>query len=203
MIYRGARILAVLAVAGHDQAWLRRATRLGVNTIGRLLQVGQQTPAATTLEAVARSLGVTAAWLEPDDARRELTASESAELRRCVRILRAIARGTRIDARTVPNVQPETTPEAYRVIGDSLARAGLLDGDLVHVRPAERARDVAGALVVARLNGSLYLKRLMVATGGVIVLRSAADGYEPIVIRRADAFTLLGEVVTSVREYRR
>ncbi|HEX6087389.1 MAG TPA: S24 family peptidase [Thermoanaerobaculia bacterium] len=199
---RGARILTLLAIMGRDHYWLRRETRLGVNTIGRLLGDPQQTPSPRTLDAVARTLEVTTAWLEPDDARRILGAAEAGELRRCVRVLRAIARATRIDARGEPNVRPEPEPHTYRVVGHSLARAGLLDGDLATVRPAERVRDVSGAWVVARLNGSLYLKRLKVWMEGAIVLRSAADGYDPIVVGPADAFELLGEVVALAREYR-
>jgi SOS-response transcriptional repressor LexA len=174
---------------------------LGVNTIGRLLDDSHQTPSRRTLEAVARTLQVTTAWLEPDDARRTLGGTETAELRRCVRVLRAIARGTRIDARGEPNVRPEPESHTYRVVGNSLARFGLLDGDLATVRPMERVRDVAGALAVVRLNGSLYLKRLMVWIEGAIVLRSAADGYDPILVGPADAFALVGEVVSCTREY--
>jgi SOS-response transcriptional repressor LexA len=215
MIYRGARILAALAIAGRTQTWLRRETRLGVHTIERLLHDTQQTPAPATLEVVARSTGVSTAWLDPDDARRELTANETAEVRRCVDVLRGVARGERADARSLPNVRVETrrhVPHAfrvhgarqvYRVLGDSLAHAGVLDGDLAYVRPTARVRDVVGSLVVARLNGELYLKRLMVAERGVVLLASAADRFEPIVIGGADRFALLGEVVACVREYRR
>jgi hypothetical protein len=38
---------------------------------------------------------------------------------------------------------------------------------------------------------------------GRVTLQSAADGYEPIVISDDDRFSLIGEVVASVREYRR
>lgn len=198
---RGARILTLLAIMGRDPLWLHRQTRLGVNTIGRLLRDSSQTPSLRTLDAVARSLEVTTAWLEPHDARRTLGGTEAAELRRCVRVLRAIAHGTRIDARDEPNVLAEPESHTYRVIGNSLERAGLLHGDLATVCPTERVRDVSGALAVVRLNGSLYLKRLKVWIEGVIVLRSAADGYDPIVVGPADAFALVGEVVALTRLY--
>ncbi|HEX6100981.1 MAG TPA: S24 family peptidase [Thermoanaerobaculia bacterium] len=212
MIARGARILAVLAAAGHDPAWLQRTARLGTDTIARLLDDARQTPSAATLDAVARTAGVTAAWLDPDGARRELTATAAAEVRRCARVLRGVARGERIDARRIPNVRPEPARrvphsfrvhgarQVYRVLGDSLVHAGLLDGDLAYVRPADRVRDVVGALVVVHVNGMSYLKRLTVAQGGVVVLSSAAEGYEPILIGAEDGFVLLGEVVACVRE---
>lgn len=73
MIDCGARILTVLAIAGHDRAWLQRTTRLGANTIGRLLRDWQEMPAPATVEAVARSAGVSTEWLIAGDARRPLT----------------------------------------------------------------------------------------------------------------------------------
>lgn len=212
MIERGARILTVLAIAGRDRAWLQRATGLGVNTISRLLHDGRQTPAAGTLRAVAQAAGVSVAWLRADGARRTLSDAETDDLRRCLRTLQSIARGRRLDARTVSNVRPEPArrvPRAfrlhgarqvYRVIGDSLARAGLLDGDLVYVRPAGRVRDAVGAHVVARLNGALYLERLTVTARGRIALVSDAEGYEPIVVHARDELALIGEVIGAVRE---
>lgn len=211
MIYRGARILTVLAIAGRDQAWLREAAGLGVNTIAGFLH-GGRTPAAGTMRAVARAAGVSVAWLHPDDAGRTLSDAETDDLGRCLRTLRSIARGSRIDARTVPNVSAEPARrvphgfrvrgarQVYRVRGDSLARAGLLDGDLVYVRPTDRVRDVVGAHVIARINGTLYLKRLRVAARGRITLCSDAGAYQPIVVSATDDFALVGEVIASVRE---
>ena len=92
-------------------------------------------------------------------------------------------------------IQPRTA------LASSLAGFGVLDGDLAYVRPTGRVRDVVGSLVVVRVNGKLYLKRLLVAPRGVVMLVSAAGGYEPMVIGKTDAFALLGEVVASSREY--
>jgi Peptidase S24-like len=209
---RGARLLAVLAAAGHDRAWLQRTTGLGVNTVGKVIH---SRPTPGTVETVARSAGVATDWLNPPDADRRLTEAEVSELRRCLRILRGIARGTRIDARDHPNVRlmpDQRVPEVfllrgarlvYRAIGTSLLLAGVMDGDLACVRPTDRIRDVVGTLAVVQLNERLYLKRLLVGRRGRVTLQSAADGYESIVISDDDRFSLIGEVVASVREYHR
>ena len=183
-----------------------------MNTIGRVID-SRPTPA--TLEAVALSAGVSTDWLNAPEADRRLTDAEISELRRCLRVLRGIARGTRIDARDRPNVRrapDRRVPQlfrlrgarlVYRAVGTSLVLAGVMDGDLAYVRPTGRIRDVVGSLAVVQLNERLYLKRLQVGRLGRVTLLSAADGYEPIVIGADDRLSLLGEVVASVTEYRR
>lgn len=161
-------------------------------------------------------LGVSKAWLTADVSQRELTPVEQEELLGCVSTLRRLVRGARIDARAEPNVRPEPkrrVPHAlrvsgarhtYRVRGRSLAGFGLLDGDLVFVKPLPRGTRVhaaTGAIVLFRLNGALYLKQLTVTAGGVVVLRSALAGYDPIVIGAGDDWTLMGRVVVSVRRH--
>jgi SOS-response transcriptional repressor LexA len=82
-----------------------------------------------------------------------------------------------------------------------MTRWGLLDGDFVYIRPAERVREVVGALTVFELNGALYVKRLTVARRGIVMMLSANDGYDPFAVRAQDEFKLIGVVVASVREF--
>ncbi|HUY97191.1 MAG TPA: transcriptional repressor LexA [Verrucomicrobiae bacterium] len=72
---------------------------------------------------------------------------------------------------------------ALRVSGDSMIQAGILDGDLVVVRPGRDARD--GTIVVARLEnpttgeGEVTVKRLY-REAGRARLQPANDAMEPI-----------------------
>jgi SOS-response transcriptional repressor LexA len=202
---------------GREPAWLRRNTRLGPNTILDVLAGITRTPSAPTLEKLAQVLGVPPAWLTADVPQRRLTETEHDELLQCVQTLRALARGTRIDVRADPNVQHEPARavphqfkllgarEVYRARGASMSGFGLMDGDLVYAKPLARPsiRDAVGSLVVLRLNGALFLKQLIVAARGKIVLRSAHPGYDPLTIHKHDNLELSGQVVASVREFGR
>jgi SOS-response transcriptional repressor LexA len=211
----GARTRVALALMGRDRDWLAERSRLGANTIDRLLNDSRREPGGRTLERVARVLGVSRSWLTADVAQRELSPVEQEELLRCVSALRRLARGARVDARAEPNARPargHRMPPSlrglggrhvYRVRGRSLSGFGLLDGDLVSVQPlprGSRLHAAVGALVLFRLNGALYLKQLTVPERDVVVLRSAFAGYDPIVIAGDDDFALLGRAVASMRE---
>lgn len=200
---------------GRDAAWLRRISPLGQNTIQRLLTEPRRVPRARTIASVAEILGVPPAWLTADTPQRQLTATEDAELRQSVRTLRALARGVRTDVRRKPNLQrvaraavPQPfrahgARDVYRVQGASMQGFGLMDGDLVYTKPLHRRamRAAVGSMIVFALNGALYLKRLTIAPGGVIELRSAHPGYDPMTLRAGDEFEPLGEVVASVRRF--
>jgi SOS-response transcriptional repressor LexA len=208
----GARTLIALAVIGRDTNWLTRQSGLSANTIARLLRDPLPRPRRRTLDAVTRLLGVSENWLVAEATGRTLTSLETEELERCTKTLRSIARGERIDPRSDPNatLKPaRRVPHSFRsrgarlvcrVRGASLARFGLLDGDTAYVRPTESIRQTVGSIVLFRLNGLLYLKRLTVAKGGVATMLSGNDGYDPLTIDTRDEFRMVGQVVACVRE---
>jgi SOS-response transcriptional repressor LexA len=211
----GVRAMVALALSGRDRAWLVRKSRLGVNTVARLLRDTTAQPRPITLEKVTRALGVSAAWLTAGGTRhRALNAEETDELLRCVATLHSLALGSRTDSRSEPNVRHESklrvpphfrasgARQVYRVRGCSLARSGLLDRDLAYVKPTENLRDAVGSIVVAQLNGALYLKRLTIEAGGVVALHSACDGYDALIVGDDDDFKLMGRVTAFVRETR-
>lgn len=191
-----------------------RKSRLGVNTVARLLRDTTAEAHPTTLKKVTHALGVSQAWLTAGGSRQALNPDETDELLRCVTTLHSIALGTRTDPRSEPNVRRELklrvpvhvrasgARQVYRVRGQSLARFGLLDGDLVYVKPTENLRDAVGSVAVVQLDGALYLKRLTVGAGGIVALQSACDGYDVLVVRADDDFRVMGRVTTSVREMR-
>ena len=84
---------------------------------------------------------------------------------------------------------------ALRVKGDSMIGAGILDGDLVIVRPQQNADD--GQIVVARLDDEATVKRLR-RRGGQVLLMPENDAYSPIDGTYAE---LIGLVKAVIREY--
>lgn len=84
---------------------------------------------------------------------------------------------------------------ALRVKGDSMIGAGILDGDLVIVRPQQNADD--GQIVVARIEDEATVKRLS-RRNGQILLMPENDAYSPIDGTYAQ---LIGLVKAVIREY--
>ena len=84
---------------------------------------------------------------------------------------------------------------ALRVKGDSMINAGILDGDLVIVRPQQNADD--GQIVVARIEDEATVKRLH-RRNGQVLLMPENDAYSPIDGTYAE---LIGLVKAVIREY--
>ena len=84
---------------------------------------------------------------------------------------------------------------ALRVKGDSMIGAGILDGDLVIVRPQQTAND--GQIVIARIEDEATCKRLSRKNGQVWLLPEN-DAYSPIDGKEAE---LIGLVKAVIREY--
>jgi repressor LexA len=88
---------------------------------------------------------------------------------------------------------------ALRVEGDSMIEEGILDGDLVFVRPRGTAE--RGALVVAMVNDEVTVKRYY-PEGGEIRLQPANAAMAPLRFVPGEdvSFVLLGEVVGVYRK---
>ena len=84
---------------------------------------------------------------------------------------------------------------ALRVRGDSMVNAGILNGDMVVVRPQANADD--GQIVVARIGDEATVKRLS-RKDGQVWLMPENDAYSPIDGSEAE---LIGLVKAVVREY--
>ena len=84
---------------------------------------------------------------------------------------------------------------ALRVRGDSMINAGILNGDMVVVRPQPSADD--GQIVVARIGDEATVKRLS-RKDGQVWLMPENDAYSPIDGSEAE---LIGLVKAVVREY--
>ena len=84
---------------------------------------------------------------------------------------------------------------ALRVRGDSMINAGILNGDMVIVRPQQSADE--GQIVVARIGDEATVKRLCRRNGEVWLLPEN-DAYSPIDGTEAE---LIGLVKAVIREY--
>ncbi len=95
-------------------------------------------------------------------------------------------------------LSPEIAQEgwfALRVRGDSMLNAGILDGDLVIVKPQQDAED--GTIVVALLEDEATVKRLDRSTGQVRLI-AENPAYAPIEPEQA---AMVGEVRGLIRSY--
>ena len=84
---------------------------------------------------------------------------------------------------------------ALRVRGESMKNAGILDGDLVVVRPQAEADD--GQIVVARIEDEATVKRLHKSIGQVWLMPENED-FDPIDGNEAE---IIGIVKAVIREY--
>lgn len=83
---------------------------------------------------------------------------------------------------------------ALRVRGDSMRDAGILEGDLVIVRPTEEASN--GEIIVALLGDEATVKRFF-READAIRLQPENPQYEPIITREVD---ILGRVIGVFRK---
>jgi repressor LexA len=83
-----------------------------------------------------------------------------------------------------------------RVRGDSMVNAGILDGDLVLVRPQQEAPN--GSIVVALLEGEATVKRIERSDGHVKLI-AENPAYQPIV---TSSVSLVGVVRGVIRLFR-
>ncbi len=96
-------------------------------------------------------------------------------------------------------LSPEMAQDGYfllRVRGDSMINAGILDGDMVLVRPQQEASN--GSIVVALVDGDATVKRLERGNGHVKLI-AENPAYEPIV---SNNVSLAGVVRGVIRLFR-
>ena len=96
-------------------------------------------------------------------------------------------------------LSPELAKDGYfllRVRGDSMVNAGILDGDLVLVRPQQEASN--GQIVVALVEGDATVKRFERANGHVKLV-AENPAYQPIVTTNV---SLVGQVRGVIRLFR-
>lgn len=97
-----------------------------------------------------------------------------------------------------PALFPQTDIFAIRVRGESMVDAGIHNGDVALVRPGPEAAD--GALVLARLNNEVTIKRLRFKKG-IPYLHPENAAYSDIFVKDGDDLTIIGTVAGIIRTY--
>jgi repressor LexA len=86
-----------------------------------------------------------------------------------------------------------------QVNGDSMIDAFINEDDYVVV---EQAQDLpVNQIIVAKLNGDAYIKRLIRRSSGQIILRSENPDYDDIFVQETDDFSVEGKIVQVIRNY--
>jgi len=99
----------------------------------------------------------------------------------------------------VPNSTRVEGRYVLQVKGDSMIDAFISEDDYVVV---EKTPDwPVNQIVVAQLNGSAYIKRLIKRSNGQVILRSENPDYDDILVGEADEFQVEGKVVQVIRNY--
>jgi repressor LexA len=83
-----------------------------------------------------------------------------------------------------------------RMSGDSMTGAHILGGDLVIVRPAQRAE--SEELVAVRIGADVTIRRY-IRKGNRIDLRAQNPNYAPLPLRRGDDTAVVGTLVGLIR----
>jgi repressor LexA len=83
------------------------------------------------------------------------------------------------------------------IVGESMIKAGILDGDMVIVKKQNTAHD--GDIVVALIEDEATVKRFYKGYN-YIRLQPENDYYSPIIIRAHQDFRILGKVIGLVRK---
>ena len=105
-----------------------------------------------------------------------------------------------ISGKISPATAPMPDPRglfALRVKGDSMEGAGILDGDLVIVRPQNSAKN--GDIVVARTSQDDATVKRLVRKPGIIHLAPENSKYKPIPVD--ENTEIVGKVIRVVRHY--
>jgi repressor LexA len=97
---------------------------------------------------------------------------------------------------------PSADSFLLEVKGDSMTGAGIEDGDLVVVEPADTDDVRNGEIVAARIDGEAAIKRYF-ARDGKVVLEPANPAYDPIVVGEHEDFSVLGRVSGLFRRFAR
>ncbi|MGI5894340.1 MAG: transcriptional repressor LexA [Candidatus Merdivicinus sp.] len=87
---------------------------------------------------------------------------------------------------------------ALHVRGDSMIRAGILDGDIIVVRKTPVCRN--GDIVVALIDDEATVKRFY-REKGYFRLMPENPAYEPIIVEESEGLTILGRVAALIRNY--
>ena len=198
------RLRAAVDRSGKKHSVIAMEAGINTATLSRILN-GRMKPAFDIIVRIAHSVNENVGWIL-DERGFSLSAEEQKQVRKVARFLDDAAVGRMTDRdKLQPNALPSGSTEipraftargarvTYEAVGDSMTGAGILDRDLLFVKPTRSTREAAGRVVVCRVGGEEYVKVLDVR-GGRTSLLSRNDRYPPIDVRD-EQFELIGIVI--------
>jgi transcriptional regulator with XRE-family HTH domain len=218
------RLRQAIDATGRKQSWVAARANVPEETISRIVTGQSRNPQIATLMKIAPVVGVSVGWLLDErgaavsagDARtitaaidvlRGLVGTSHAAVPNAVPIGRADSRQSRraaIDAwpdlvtlpqRDIPaEFASRGAKWVFRATDESLSGCGIREGDALYVREMRDVRQAIGHIVICRVAGAAFAKRLDIA-GSAIELASANVGYESLIVRDESEFALFGVVV--------
>jgi len=198
------RLRDAVARSGRKQSWIAREAGIAPETLSRVLTSSLSHPSFDVVIRIARALNESVGWLL-DERGFSLSGEEQKQLRDVVRFLDDMLKGaTSHRERPEPNAFAASAdiPRAYHMrgarlayeaSGDAMSGAGILDGDVVYVRPVRGTREANGRVVVCRVDDAEYVRVLDVRAGRVRLL-SRNERFPPIDVE-SHRFDLIGIVV--------
>jgi SOS-response transcriptional repressor LexA len=198
------RLREAVARSGRKQSWIAREAGIAPETLSRVLTSSVTHPSFDVVIRIARALNESVGWLL-DERGYSLSSEEQKQLRDVACFLDDMLKGTTAHReRPEPNALMATAdiPRAYHVrgarlayetSGDAMSGAGILDGDVVYVRPVRGTREANGRVVVCRVDDAEYVRVLDVRAGRVRLL-SRNERFPPIDMEN-HRFDLIGVVV--------
>ena len=211
-----ARLRSAIVAKGMRHAWLASEAGITPATLSNILTGRTSDPSLSVVIALADALGEPLGALLGERSE-SLLASEQEVLRQAVEILERRVLRSRVDVMSRVASAPEPVAEAdalprheiplgihrrgarmaFRAIGDAMADEGIRDGDILYVKPVSDPRTVNGRIVVCRVEGALFARKL-IATGRNVRLQ-AGSSYMSVSPDTA-GFEILGVVVAHLGE---
>ena len=208
------RLRAAIDKSGTKHSLVALDAGITPETLSRILTAEHQRPSLDSITRIAHAVNENVGWIL-EERGFSLSADEVKQLREVVRfldatllrsplphtIVRATPNALRVRARLrdIPSHFKALGARAvYQVTDDSLRDAGIVDGDLLYVKPSIGISDAGGHLVVCDVAGEPYAKVLELNKGRMYLL-SRNERYAPLEVYEVDT-ELVGMVVGRLGE---
>lgn len=208
------RLREAIDRSGMKHSLVALDARITPETLSRILTAEHQRPSLDTITRIAYAVHERVGWVLGEEGF-TLSADELRQLREVIRFLdlallrtpqtfnvlpsRSNAIRLRVRHRDIPrSLAALGARMAYQVTDDSLAPLGVLDGDLLYVRPSSDVGEATGRLAVCAMRGETFARPLELK-GGRVRLVSPSARYAPIETHEG-ALRLVGVVVGRLAE---
>jgi SOS-response transcriptional repressor LexA len=207
------RLTLAIEACGKTRTQVAKEAGTSKATVTRLANGSETNPSKDLLVRLARVTGTTVGYLLGETT--ELPPDDVNELRRFQNWI--AGKLPKIDARAEPNAViiarkasqaatdrvaegRQTTPfiprdaeQTLRARGDSMINAGIIHDDLLYAAGAPKSPPI-GRVIACRLGEEIYVKRLAVEHGRLILL-SENSRYMPIEVEDDDSFEIIGVIL--------